>query len=114
MEARKAATQAMGQPLENVAFVVLVDAGTRGLQEDLLHRRIADVMRGARADELADPVHWVVGEPVLLALDEFGRVCGTVLAERVAGLDSLLPEFFAQAVDSAFGQRAHGRGAEAE
>ena len=47
------AAQALGQPLENVAFVVMVDAGSQGLQEDLLHRRIAEVMRGA-SDERAD------------------------------------------------------------
>ena len=48
------AVQALGQPLENVAFVVMVDAGSEGLQEDLLHRRMLEVMRGSRADERAD------------------------------------------------------------
>ena len=47
-------SEAIGQPLENVAFVVMVDAGSRSLHEDLLHRRIADVMRGAQNDERAD------------------------------------------------------------
>jgi PAS domain S-box-containing protein len=46
--------EAIGQPLENVAFVVTVDAGSRTLHEDLLHQRIADVIRGARTDERAD------------------------------------------------------------
>ena len=48
------AVQALGQPLENVAFVVMVDAGSHGLQDDLLHRKIIEVMRGSRADERAD------------------------------------------------------------
>ncbi len=48
------AREATGKPLENVAFVVTVDAGSRSLYEDLLHRRIAEVTRGARADERAD------------------------------------------------------------
>ena len=47
-------SEAIGQPLENVAFVVRVEAGSRSLHEDLLHQRIADVIRGARTDERAD------------------------------------------------------------
>ena len=47
-------SEGIGQPLEKVAFVVAADAGSGPLHDDLLHQRIADVMRGARTDERAD------------------------------------------------------------
>jgi PAS domain S-box-containing protein len=83
------ASEAVGQPFENVAYVLAVDGGTERLHHDLLQQRVAQVTSGEGAGERADMTlvardgrQLYVDVIVRQLRDAAGRPAGAVMALR--------------------------------